>query len=211
MEEERTLTCGICHIVCTNKYNLHQHKVIHTNPSAFTCTMCDRHFSRKSCLRSHMRKVHNKILPHYSAKTAWTCEKCNKVFTQRQNLNRHQRTHDESRAYKCEACSKSYDRKSLLTEHKKSHRHRMVVIDEFAADEDAPAGDEDEPVGHDVTPIATPLRRSNRDITRAKHMLDHSDNIIIHGIHTADKLEEHPAHLKVGITWNIDWLCISAS
>jgi KRAB domain-containing zinc finger protein len=110
------------------------------NNKKVICSLCNKLFSNKNNLKTHISSIHNKNLPFfcpysncskkYPNKTKleahirthkgikpFQCEKCGKKFNENGNLKSHLNKHDENIKFKCSFCEKSYKSNNHLKEH----------------------------------------------------------------------------------------------
>jgi transcription elongation factor Elf1 len=87
---EARFACRVCPKDYSTKGNLTQHiKCKHLpNPTKFRCPKCSSLFVKKSGVKEHVRRIHDKE-PYVRN---FKCSKCDRSFTTRFNTNRHQRT-----------------------------------------------------------------------------------------------------------------------
>ncbi|XP_046407855.1 zinc finger protein 558-like [Ischnura elegans] len=85
----------------------------HTAKKSYFCSECEKSFSRKSTLVSHIR-THAKEKPY-------SCNECDKSFSVKSNLVSHIRTHTKSKPYSCSECKKSFHKKGDLVRHMRTH------------------------------------------------------------------------------------------
>nr|XP_033788814.1 zinc finger protein 479-like [Geotrypetes seraphini] len=83
---------------------LKNHQMIHTGLKPFTCSECNKSFTRLSVLKSH-KMIHTGYKPH-------TCT---------EYLKKHQMMHTGHKAFTCTECNKSFTRLSNLKNHKMIH------------------------------------------------------------------------------------------
>jgi len=111
-----------------------------TNNKKVICTLCNKLFSNKNNLKTHVSSIHNKNLPfkcpysncskkypnntklqthirtHKGIKP-FICEICGKRFNENGNLKSHLNKHEENKKFKCSFCEKSYKSSGHLKEH----------------------------------------------------------------------------------------------
>ncbi|CAK9297778.1 unnamed protein product [Gordionus sp. m RMFG-2023] len=83
-----------------------------SNDKMFFCPTCQRSFTCKSSLRSHVLNVHDKQRSH-------PCEICNRTFHKKSHLNRHltSAVHSDVLLHRCEYCGLRFDSPARLHEH----------------------------------------------------------------------------------------------
>ncbi|XP_061183806.1 zinc finger protein 85-like [Saccostrea echinata] len=79
----------------------------------YTCEVCQKLFSDKSDLKSHMNK--------HTGEKPFKCAYCNKGFSDRSNMRAHQRIHQEVRPHLCNICGKGFIFNRDLKKHLRSH------------------------------------------------------------------------------------------
>lgn len=79
----------------------------------YTCEICQKLFSDKSDLRSHMNK--------HTGEKPFKCAICNKGFSDKSNMRAHQRLHQDSRPHHCNVCGKGFLFNRDLKKHLNSH------------------------------------------------------------------------------------------
>ncbi|KAJ1121416.1 hypothetical protein NDU88_009525 [Pleurodeles waltl] len=95
----------------SEKRNLSAEEVKLRKPHA--CTECDKRFTLKSKLISHL-KIHTGERP-------FTCSECGKTFRDTILLRKHQLIHTEEKPYSCSECGKTFSVKGYLFRHQKIH------------------------------------------------------------------------------------------
>ncbi|XP_070586149.1 zinc finger and SCAN domain-containing protein 22-like isoform X2 [Erythrolamprus reginae] len=135
------LTCLECGKSFKQRFDLRQHRYVHTREKPYACTMCEKCFRHPSNLHVHLR-THSGERPyqclecgkafsqscnlqtHYKIHTGnkpYKCFVCNKSFCHSSNLIIHQRIHTGERPYPCSVCSKCFSERSTLVQHERTH------------------------------------------------------------------------------------------
>ncbi|XP_037935337.1 zinc finger protein 391 isoform X4 [Teleopsis dalmanni] len=78
-----------------------------------SCPLCNKTFSRKSSLLTHIR--------NHAAERKYVCTYCHKGFTQAANLRNHERIHTNDRPYTCVDCGKTFTQITNLNNHRRLH------------------------------------------------------------------------------------------
>ncbi|XP_055086289.1 zinc finger protein 391-like [Periophthalmus magnuspinnatus] len=110
---ERPYSCSVCDKAFTKKSNLTDHMRTHTGDKPYSCSVCEKAFTLKSTLTKHV-KTHTGDKPY-------SCSVCEKAFTRKSTLIDHIRTHTRDKPYSCSVCEKAFTLKSTLTKHMKTH------------------------------------------------------------------------------------------
>ncbi|XP_069086016.1 zinc finger protein 419-like [Pleurodeles waltl] len=108
-------SCTECEKIFSKEEDLIGHKRIHMGMRPYQCTECNKSFRRKDTLFVHKR-THTGERPYH-------CAVCEKSFNQVGALNRHQRTHLGYRPYQCHQCEKSFSQNGTLIAHQKTHKY----------------------------------------------------------------------------------------
>ena len=102
--------------VFSNLQNLKLHiKGTHEGKKEFVCDTCDKAFTQKNNLLTHLARIHENI--------SFRCNICDEYFASKSKAsyhkeNVHMGTKNSSKVrYSCEICSKSFVRKSTLETH----------------------------------------------------------------------------------------------
>ncbi|XP_049884067.1 uncharacterized protein LOC126379379 [Pectinophora gossypiella] len=108
----RACTCPICGAYMTNKANLPQHLIKHTNQRPYICAYpaCEKSYKDPDTLKRHAR-IHYPEQQH-------SCETCGKMFTRLRRLEHHWKTvHNKRRCVECDYCGQRFYSKSYLINH----------------------------------------------------------------------------------------------
>ncbi|PIO38467.1 hypothetical protein AB205_0143570, partial [Aquarana catesbeiana] len=96
------------------------HEGDYRGQNLFSCSECEKSFTRKGFLVQHLR-IHTGERPY-------SCSECGKTFTWKGTLIQHQRVHTSDRLFPCSECGKSFTRKGTLIQHQRVHTVRSYVI-----------------------------------------------------------------------------------
>ncbi|XP_040072253.1 putative zinc finger protein 833 [Ixodes scapularis] len=105
--------CRFCPFSSHYIYRVTKHERAHTGEKPFSCSVCDKAFSRSGCLKQHMRT--------HTGEKPFRCEVCQKAFLLRTNLVVHKRVHTGEKPYQCRTCGKPFADKSTLSAHERIH------------------------------------------------------------------------------------------
>jgi len=131
--------CHICDYATNRKDNLTQHLFVHGIGHRFKCDQCDKDFSTKANLQTHI-KTHNscpqkcnqcgkmyktaKCLNHHIAhmhsEKRLECDECEKIFSTIGRLNYHKKSVHVLKSFKCDQCKYRAKTKGNLAQHIKA-------------------------------------------------------------------------------------------
>ncbi|XP_016320263.1 zinc finger protein 880 [Sinocyclocheilus anshuiensis] len=79
----------------------------------FSCSYCEKSFSRFSQLKEHLRC--------HTGEKPFACAQCGRSFTKHCNLTRHAVVHSGEKPYQCGQCGKRFTQRSSLKCHQRTH------------------------------------------------------------------------------------------
>lgn len=150
----KTCICPICNKLLKSRFCLKTHLKFHDG-RVFKCTVCQKSYSLRSSLESHVRKYPpNVVFPcnncskKYHTKTdvvvhqardhvdSFTCFYCNSTFSKLQELTLHVLVHtatlETPPKYQCEFCGRVFAGRQTLNVHRKSlHLNLRSVVCEM--------------------------------------------------------------------------------
>ena len=97
-DKPRPYLCTVCDKRFTTKQCLKQHKQTHTGEKLYSCTECKKQFASLQYLRKHMN-VHS---------SKHKCTECGKSFRSNAHLTVHRRIHSGEKPFECTVCSKRF-------------------------------------------------------------------------------------------------------
>ena len=107
-------SCDICGLKFDRKSQLRYHvERNHEKKVKFKCTICDKGFYKESDFKLHLNS--------HTGNKEYKCSECNKSFSHVSNLNRHKRTHTNEKPYVCKHCGKRFNQTSTLNSHVRIH------------------------------------------------------------------------------------------
>ncbi|XP_049789960.1 zinc finger protein 883-like isoform X1 [Schistocerca nitens] len=119
--EGETYTCPECNARCPDKGTLARHMYTHTGLKPYSCSRCQKTFSRKYHLERHVAQTgcDGKSRPSFP------CQVCGRMFSRKDNLRQHLRAHAgqviRKKTYTCEHCHHEFQGATLLQVHLRTH------------------------------------------------------------------------------------------
>ncbi|XP_027838155.2 zinc finger protein 250-like isoform X1 [Aphis gossypii] len=92
-----------------------------TTTTMFTCEQCNKNFTSKSLLVSHIGN-------NCSDGADRQCPYCGKQFRSVATLENHKRVHTREKPFTCELCAKPFRTKGNLLEHKRVHNNSLWLV-----------------------------------------------------------------------------------
>ncbi|XP_075224189.1 uncharacterized protein LOC142326011 isoform X2 [Lycorma delicatula] len=113
-EERLIFPCRLCQKMFSSKSAVSTHmKAVHLRERPFVCDQCGHSFTSKGILQEHLT-IHSDDAP-------WNCSKCNKKFKTKYRLKIHMDTHRET-PYQCPKCPVLLSTRRTLRMHLVVHR-----------------------------------------------------------------------------------------
>lgn len=126
-KQDLKLICSECSSTFSSEISYRRHLMcVHRKTRNFECNICDKKFSRKDILKSHMSNVHGLWQGKVSK-----CLKCNKEFKSKRTLDSHLKsTHSDSQ-FKCTCGSIFKYSRNLIRHQKKVHKSNEILAVEM--------------------------------------------------------------------------------
>ncbi|XP_063231421.1 gastrula zinc finger protein XlCGF57.1-like [Bacillus rossius redtenbacheri] len=119
--EGDTYECPECGARCPDKGTLARHIYTHTGLKPYSCSRCNRQFSRKYHLERHVIQTGCDGNP----KPSHPCQVCGRMFSRKDNLREHLRAHagqvKQKKKFTCVHCDKVFHGSTLLHIHMRTH------------------------------------------------------------------------------------------
>ena len=117
LTDRKQFTCLQCEKVFTKKSNLASHMGLHSpGLRKHPCNQCSETFAWKSSLNRHIEKMHQ------DNQTMFPCQFCEKQYKLSSILSDHvKRDHFAERSHQCELCPKAFFKLNDLKYHKRVH------------------------------------------------------------------------------------------
>ena len=110
--------CEQCGKTYKEERNYKHHIKTHQDdyvPPQFGCDQCEKSFTTKYVLQTHVDQVHKGNVPE------WLCTTCGKKFKQKHSLAEHNLIHTGERPFECKICHKTFRHKGSRVNHELLH------------------------------------------------------------------------------------------
>ena len=108
--------CKVCFRLFRTLKELETHcKEEHSGQGGITCPICGRHFSKRTGMRTHIRRTHE------VSESVLTCDQCGKAFNNKYRLRHHKQIYHTGRTHECSVCKKTFACETTLKRHAVTH------------------------------------------------------------------------------------------
>ncbi|XP_055849283.1 zinc finger protein 665 [Episyrphus balteatus] len=104
--------CDQCDMAFYTKYNLAEHKKIHTGEKKFCCSYCGKSFLSNGRLVIHERS--------HTGEKPYKCDVCGKCFAHRESIVTHSSIHTGVKLVVCKCCGSRFSCHSNLIKHRRT-------------------------------------------------------------------------------------------
>ncbi|KAM4034769.1 LOW QUALITY PROTEIN: uncharacterized protein ACNLHF_021459 [Anomaloglossus baeobatrachus] len=111
--KEKRFSCSNCEKYYTKKSYLVRHARMHTGEKPYSCSECGKCFAHRATLVGHKR--------FHTGEKPFRCSECGKCFSHKSHLVGHQKIHTGEKIFSCSECGKCFAHKSTLVQHQRIH------------------------------------------------------------------------------------------
>ncbi len=121
-ERNKPFACSVCQRVFSQKGNLKSHMRTHTGEKPFVCTVCGRAFAQQAGLDYHVKTHDPEPIPAIDVPADLVCRKCDRqCYTETSYLSHYRKSHTGVKPYSCKTCGKAFRDRSTLSVHMRKH------------------------------------------------------------------------------------------
>ncbi|XP_073829168.1 uncharacterized protein [Musca autumnalis] len=112
------------------RYRAEEHAILHLNPKALQCRLCDKCFSTRFTLVAHITKEHPgaELNVGENKDDSFKCSICGLCCGDQATLREHCNIHAKAKRHRCQFCQRSFKKEIALTKHvSRSHLDKKKV------------------------------------------------------------------------------------
>ncbi|XP_061880436.1 oocyte zinc finger protein XlCOF6-like isoform X1 [Entelurus aequoreus] len=113
---KKRFSCSVCDKSFTKRSYLPQHMKTHTGEKTCSCSICGKRFTHKGYLPEHMRT--------HTGEKRCSCSICGKRFTRKSSVATHMKVHTGEKPFNCSVCAKQFTQRPTMVRHMKTHTHK---------------------------------------------------------------------------------------